>query len=93
MISKKVDGAELRRELCAFVAENRQPGSAAIDERAPLSEAGIDSFTLLEILLFLERRYHAKLPLELLTRENTHSIATLADCYLAFLSQRATANG
>ncbi|MCC6954092.1 MAG: hypothetical protein IT290_08240 [Deltaproteobacteria bacterium] len=96
MIPKKIDAAELRHELCAFVADNRQDGDGPVDEDTPLSEAGIDSFTLLEILLFLERKYEARLPLELLTRENTRSIATLTDCYLDFLERngaKSAANG
>ena len=92
MVSKKIDRAELRGALCAFISEKRAGEDAALDPDAPLSESGVDSFTLLEVLLFLERSYGTKLPLELLTRENTFSVATFTDCVLSY-SQQAEAAG
>jgi acyl carrier protein len=52
----------------------------ALDNDTPLASLGIDSVSLVEILLFVERRFGVSVPDEDLTRENLHSVLALARC-------------
>ena len=50
------------------------------NEDTPLSDLDVDSLSLIEILLFIERRFGVRVPESHLTHENLHSVTTLADC-------------
>ena len=47
---------------------------------APLADAGIDSFALVELLLHCERAFGIRVPESHLTHHNLVSVATLAAC-------------
>ncbi len=53
---------------------------AAFDGHSPLAKAGIDSFALVELLLFCERVIGVRVPDSHLTGTNLTSMATLAAC-------------
>ena len=58
-----------------------------VDGDTILADIGVDSFSLMEILLFLERSYGLVFPLEVLTPENIQTVSTLADCYRHMLAE------
>jgi acyl carrier protein len=51
-----------------------------LNEHSLLAEAGIDSFSLVELLLFCERAFGVTVPESHLTHENLMSLAALARC-------------
>ena len=67
-------------ELLLFATESYELDRNSFDAQSILADAGIDSFSLLELVMFVERSYGIKIPLELLTPENTKSIAAIANC-------------
>ncbi len=71
---------EIERELCRFVAENILDADVAVDETTVLAQIGIDSFSLMEIVLFIERQFGVTLPDNALTPENLASIHAIASC-------------
>ena len=50
------------------------------DEHSPLSQAGIDSFALVELVLFCERVLGVRVPDSHLTGDNLASMSSLANC-------------
>jgi acyl carrier protein len=72
---------EVSDALCMFVAESMLAPGERVQPEDNLAEHGIESFALIEIVLFLERRFSRPLPLHLLTPDNTRSIAALSACY------------
>jgi acyl carrier protein len=46
----------------------------------PLESVGLDSFSFIEIVLFIERRFHVQLPDTALTKSNLYSVATISKC-------------
>lgn len=66
--------------LCGFLREHIVAQGVALDADTPLSEMGVDSAALVEILLFLERRFDTAIPDAMLTRRNLESVASLARC-------------
>lgn len=72
---------ELRRFVTLHFDRELLPENAGL----PFSELGIDSFSLLELVVFVERKFGIKVPLELLTADNLSSISTFSQCVAAFV--------
>lgn len=69
---------DLAGELLSFIRSTILVDNADFAADTPLEAVGIDSVSLLEILLFLERRFDVYIPDEKLTRENIASVRQLA---------------
>jgi acyl carrier protein len=67
---------ELRRHVATHVVAE----GVTVDGAAPLAAMGIDSATLLGILLFLEQRFGVMVPDAELNRANLASLNALAAC-------------
>ncbi|HSZ24163.1 MAG TPA: acyl carrier protein [Cytophagaceae bacterium] len=69
-----------KKELCDFISENILAGEVKIDASTILSDIGVDSFSIIEIILFIERKFKIIIPHESLTPENFTSVNTLIEC-------------
>ena len=67
-------------KLCEFARTNFVAEGVNFDEHSPLSEAGIDSFALVELVLFCERVLGVRVPDSHLTGGNLASMSALANC-------------
>ena len=67
-------------ELLGFLRANVLAKSVECDENTRLSSIGVDSLALVEILLFIERRFKISVPDSHLTRKNLETIQALAHC-------------
>lgn len=74
------DPQQIAAQLCQFARNNFVAEGQNFDENSPLSQAGIDSFALVELLLFCERTLGVRVPDSHLTGANLTSMATLANC-------------
>ena len=76
--------SSIANEICQFIKENLLAEGISLEILTELSSVGLDSFSLIEIVLFIERKYGVSLPDESLTPENTYSATTLAKCVVSF---------
>lgn len=67
-------------ELCDFVSTNILAEGIELTAQTNLNSLGVDSFSLIEIVLFIERQYGIVLTDESLIPENLKSIETIAVC-------------
>ncbi|HLP77735.1 MAG TPA: phosphopantetheine-binding protein [Candidatus Paceibacterota bacterium] len=67
-------------KLCEFARTNFVAEGVEFDENSPLSDAGIDSFALVELVLFCERVLGVRVPDSHLTGDNLASMSALARC-------------
>ena len=74
------DPKTIAAQLCQFARTNFVADGADFDENSPLARAGIDSFALVELLLFCERSLGVRVPDSHLTGANLASLSTLANC-------------
>ena len=74
------DPKTIAAQLCQFARTNFVAEGAVFDENSPLAQAGIDSFALVELLLYCERVIGVRVPDSHLTCTNLTSMATLASC-------------
>ncbi|MCC6544377.1 MAG: acyl carrier protein [Nitrospirae bacterium] len=70
----------ISEEVCCFLRKNIIAEGVSFDENSSLSSLGIDSFSIIEILLFIERRYNIVVPESDLTPDNLRSVASLTRC-------------
>jgi acyl carrier protein len=74
-------------ELCGFLRTSIFADGVAFDENTPFVDIGVDSLAMVQLLLFIERRYGILIPDAQLVRANLHSVSTLALCVLDLLSK------
>jgi len=79
----------IANQLCQFARANLVANGVKFDENSVLADFGIDSFALVELLLFSERTFGVAVPESHLTRENLASLAALARC-IAGLARTGT---
>ena len=79
-MTEAIDPEIISEKLCAFIRESLVAHTAEFNEHSRLSEFGLDSFSLVELLLFCERSFGVIVPESHLTHENLESVATLSLC-------------
>lgn len=76
--SKKYSFEDIANELCDFLHQNILAPEVEVTPETELAIVGVDSFSLMELVLFIERRFDLILPAESLTPENIASVKTLS---------------
>ena len=67
-------------QICEFIRTNLVDKNVDVNPDTPFERLGLDSFSLIEIILFIEREFGITLPDTELNRENLFSAAALAGC-------------
>jgi len=71
---------EIESALIEFVRDNVVAKGVRVEPESVLREVGVDSYSVIEMVLFLERRFGIELPEEKLIPENLKSLRALAVC-------------
>jgi acyl carrier protein len=71
---------EISRQLLTFIKTNIVDPTTEVNLDTPFNKLGIDSMTIIELVLFLERKFKITLPETELIPSNFKSITTLAEC-------------
>lgn len=77
------------QELTNFLRANILAKGVEFDENKQLSSVGVDSLSLVEILLFVERRFGVSVPDSALSRTNLETVSALAQCVSQLLLGKA----
>lgn len=64
--------------IITFLKNNILSEGVEITPQTVLRETGIDSYSIVEIILFIERQYNYVMPDHLLKSENFATVATIA---------------
>ena len=70
----------ITQELTAFISGNIVAPGVTLTPDTVLGNLGVDSFSVIEIVLFIERKFGIVIPDDQLTPENISSVASLARC-------------
>jgi acyl carrier protein len=68
------------RELVAYIKKNITDSTVLIEAQTPFNQIGLDSSSVIEIILFIERKFNVVIPEEDLIPENLKSVEALAQC-------------
>lgn len=78
--------ATISKELSNFISTNILAQDVLLTPETSLGNLGVDSFSIIEIVLFIERKYGVVIPDENLTPENLKNVSSLAACTYNFLN-------
>ena len=69
---------EICDQIIAFIKENLLAEGVPLAKADSLTALGLDSFSLIEILLFVERKLKTIVPIEELDREKTETVSAIS---------------
>ena len=73
-----VDHAQVCVKIIDFIKENLVAEDVELNKDSSLTALGLDSFSLIEILLFVERNFNTVVPIEDLNREKTETVDAIS---------------
>lgn len=82
-----MDQLELEKSLCEFIKENLIADTIDLKPDTLLADIGMDSFSTIEVVLFIERKFGIQLPDDVLTPSNIASVASLSKCTIDYANQ------
>ena len=72
--------SEIENRLCIFLRSNIIESKIEVNTSTSFSSLRVDSLSLVEMVLFIERQYKVSIPETELIPENFKSVGTLAAC-------------
>ena len=73
-----MDITTIQSDIKKFIESSILDNAVKIDNQTVLQDAGMDSFSIVEIILFIERKYGVGVPNDKLLPENFASIEAIA---------------
>ncbi len=80
-----MDTTTIIAEIKNYIEKNILAEGVKIDANTDLKQAGIDSFSTVEIILFIERRFGVSIPDEKLVPDNFRTLNALAAIVLELM--------
>lgn len=77
---EKISKEYICSELILYVQKNILDGSVTITADTPFKQIGLDSMSIIELVLFIERKFNVAISEKDLIPENLKSIDSLAQC-------------
>lgn len=82
----KVTEEQIKKDLIIYIKEEILDESIEMNEESTLTELGIDSFSVVELVLFLERKHGIAIPEKDMLPQNFKSVQSLANCAIQTLA-------
>jgi acyl carrier protein len=82
-----MDATTIIADIKKYIESNILSADVKIDASTDLKQAGIDSFSTVEIILFIERKYGVAIPDEKLIPDNFKTLQALSAIVQELLSQ------
>lgn len=80
-----MDSHTITAEIKKYIQNNILAENIQLDATTDLKQAGIDSFSTVEIILFIERRFGVAIPDEKLVPENFKTLQSLSATVLELM--------
>lgn len=77
----------ISQEVCSYIKSTIVDGGVIVEPTTKFNQIGIDSLSLIDLVLFIERKFNIALPEEDLLPENFKSAETLAKCTFRHLNK------
>ncbi len=78
----------ITQTLVQFVKNNILAKDVEFSSSSSLAKTGVDSYSVIEIILFIERQYGVVIPDTLLVPANLNSVDSLAGCVFQLLNTK-----
>ena len=83
-----MDGETIIRDIKTYIQKNITAEEVMIDAATELQDAGIDSFSIVEIILFIERKYGVAIPDDKMVPENFRTLEALSETVLGLMNAK-----
>lgn len=83
-----MDGETIIRDIKTYIQKNITAEEVMIDAATELQDAGIDSFSIVEIILFIERKYGVAIPDDKMVPENFRTLEALSQTVLGLMNTK-----
>jgi acyl carrier protein len=87
MMKQKADVKMIRDEISNFISTNILAKGVQVNNDTILNTIGVDSFSVIEIILFIERKFGVIIPDESLVPENLKTVEAIANCTFYYLQK------
>ena len=77
-----MDAEIIIRDIKNYIEKNIMAENIMIDADTELQDAGVDSFSIVEIILFIEKKYGVSMPDDKLVPENFRTLRALSSTVL-----------
>jgi len=75
---------QIKEQLVFFLQNEIFDSSIRIDPDTDLFETGFDSFSLVKLLVFIEKKYNLRIPEEKLTEDTLRDVNRISELIYAF---------
>jgi len=75
---------QIKGHLVSFLKNEIFDSSVILETDTDLFESGFDSFSLIKLIVFIEKKYRIQIPDEKITEENFRNINSLSELVYAF---------
>ncbi len=82
-----LDQETVSRELRHFLMSEVLAAGVQLEDDSVLADVGVDSFALMEVVLFVERKYGVVVPMEQLTPDGIRTLRGLSGSLLGIVSR------
>ena len=84
-MDKKFSKQDICNELISYVKSNIADSSISISKETPFNQIGLDSSSIIELVLFIERKFNVSMPEGDLVPDNLKSVEALAQCTYKYI--------
>lgn len=82
---EKISKENICNELVLYIQKNILDGSVTLTSETPFKQIGLDSMSIIELVLFIERKFNVAISEKDLIPENLISVRSLAECTFKYL--------
>ena len=75
--------SHIQEELHSYMSKRFLAKGVQFDAALPFADFGIDSMTVVELVMFIEERFGIEIPSDQLTGDNLRSLKSLVSCTMA----------
>jgi len=79
-MENKITQEYICNELIAYIKNNIADSSVLVEAQTPFNQIGLDSSSVIELVLYIERRFKVSIAEKDLIPENLRSVDALAQC-------------
>ena len=78
-----IDKAKIQEELFSYLFKRFLAKGVELESTTPFSDIGMDSMTVVELVMFIEEEFGIEIPADQLTGDNLKSLDSLISCAIA----------
>lgn len=84
-MGKKYSEQDICNELIKYITNSLVDGSVVMEKETAFTKIGLDSSSVIELVLFIERKFQVAIPETDLVPDNLKSVAALAQCTYKYI--------